>query len=53
MGKRKVIILEPAVEEHARITLYIEDEGLPVTAKSFVDDSIHTNVDTIRHHIYR
>jgi len=28
MGKRKVTILEPAVEEVARIALYIEGEGL-------------------------
>jgi hypothetical protein len=29
MGKRKVTILEPAVEEVARIALFIEGEGLP------------------------
>lgn len=39
MGKRKVTILEPAVEEVARIALYIEGEGLPKTAKKFVDDA--------------
>jgi hypothetical protein len=39
MGKRKVTILEPAVEEVARISLYIEGEGLPMTAKKFVDDA--------------
>jgi hypothetical protein len=39
MGKRKVTILEPAVEEVARIALYIEGEGLPQTAKWFVDDA--------------
>jgi hypothetical protein len=39
MGKRKVTILEPAVEEVARISLYIEGEGLPTTAKRFVDDA--------------
>jgi hypothetical protein len=39
MGKRKVTILEPAVEEVARIALYIEGEGLPKTAKRFVDDA--------------
>ena len=38
MGKRKVTILEPAVEEVARIALYIEGEGLPKTAKRFVDE---------------
>ncbi|HUB60704.1 MAG TPA: hypothetical protein VL978_08380 [Puia sp.] len=36
MGKRKVTILEPAVEEVARIALFIEGEGLPKTAKKFV-----------------
>lgn len=39
MGKRKVTILEPAVEEVARIALFIEGEGLPKTAKRFVDDA--------------
>jgi plasmid stabilization system protein ParE len=39
VGKRKVTILEPAVEEVARIALYIEAEGLPKTAKRFVDDA--------------
>ena len=39
MGKRKVTILEPAVEEVARIALFIEAEGLPRTAKKFVDDA--------------
>jgi plasmid stabilization system protein ParE len=39
MGKRKVTILEPAVEEVARIALYIEGGGLPITAKRFVDDA--------------
>lgn len=39
MGKRKVTILDPAVEEVARIALYIEGEGLPKTAKKFVDDA--------------
>jgi hypothetical protein len=39
MGKRKVTILEPAVEEIARIALFIEGEGLPKTAKKFVDDA--------------
>jgi hypothetical protein len=29
MGKRKVTILEPAVEEVAQIALFIESEGLP------------------------
>ncbi len=39
MGKRKVTILEPAIEEVARIALFIEGEGLPRTAKKFVDDA--------------
>ena len=39
MGERKVTILEPAVEEVARIALFIESEGLPKTAKKFVDDA--------------
>jgi len=39
MGKRKVTILEPAVEEVARIAYYIEGEGLAETAKQFVADA--------------
>jgi hypothetical protein len=39
MGQRKVTILEPAVEEVARIALFIESEGLPKIAKKFVDDA--------------
>jgi len=39
MGKRKVTILESAVEEVARIAMYIKGEGLPKTAKRFVDDA--------------
>jgi hypothetical protein len=39
MGKRKVTVLEPAIEEVARIALFIEGEGLPKTAKKFVDDA--------------
>jgi hypothetical protein len=39
MGKRKVTILEPAIEEVARVALYIEGEGLPNTAKRFVDEA--------------
>ncbi|MHA4807076.1 type II toxin-antitoxin system RelE/ParE family toxin [Flavitalea flava] len=38
MGKRKITILEPAVEEIALISLYIEAKGLPKTAIRFVDD---------------
>jgi hypothetical protein len=36
MGKRKVTILEPAVEGVAHIALYIEGEGLPATAKNLL-----------------
>jgi plasmid stabilization system protein ParE len=39
MGQRKITILEPAVEEVARISLYLEGEGLPKAAKKFVDDA--------------
>ena len=39
MGKRKVSILEPAVTAVAEIALFIESEGLPQTAKKFVDDA--------------
>lgn len=39
MGKRKVTILEPAVEGKAQIALYVEGEGLPTTAKKFVDET--------------
>jgi hypothetical protein len=40
MGQRKVTILEPAVEEVARISLYLEGEGLPKAAKKFIDEAI-------------
>ena len=39
MGKRKVTILESAVEGVAHIALYIEGEWLPATAKKFVDEA--------------
>ena len=39
MGKRKVTILEPAVDAVAKIGLYIEGQGLPETAKRFVDEA--------------
>jgi plasmid stabilization system protein ParE len=39
MGKRKITILDTASEEVARIAFYIEGEGLPATAKRFVDDA--------------
>lgn len=39
MGQRKISILDPAIEEVARMALYIEGEGLPKTAKKFVDEA--------------
>ncbi|MBS1661113.1 MAG: type II toxin-antitoxin system RelE/ParE family toxin [Bacteroidetes bacterium] len=39
MGKRKVTILDPAVDEVARIALFVEGEGAPQAAKKFVDDA--------------
>ena len=39
MGKRKVSILEPAATAVAEIAFFIEGEGLPQTAKKFVDDA--------------
>ena len=39
MGKRKVTILEPAIEGVAHVAWYIEGEGLPQTAKKFVDEA--------------
>lgn len=39
MGKRKVSILELAATALAEIALFIESEGLPETAKKFVDDA--------------
>lgn len=39
MGKRKVSILEPAATAVAEIAFFIESEGLPQTAKKFVDDA--------------
>lgn len=39
MGKRKITILEPAVEGVAHVAFFLEGEGLPKTAKKFVDDA--------------
>lgn len=39
MGKRKVTILESASEGVAHVAYFIEGEGLPQTAKKFVDDA--------------
>jgi plasmid stabilization system protein ParE len=38
MGKRKVSILEPAATAVAEIAWFIENKGLPQTAKKFVDN---------------
>ena len=38
MGKRKVSILEPASESVAEIGFFIENKGMPLTAKKFVED---------------
>ncbi len=39
MGKRKVSILEPAATAVAEIAWFIESEGMPQTAKKFVEDA--------------
>jgi plasmid stabilization system protein ParE len=39
MGKRKVSILEPASTSVAEIAWFIENKGLPQTAKKFVDEA--------------
>lgn len=39
MGKRKVSILEPAATAVAEVAWFIESEGMPQTAKKFVDDA--------------
>jgi hypothetical protein len=39
VGKRRVTILEPVIEEVAKIAFFIESEGLPTTAKKFVDEA--------------
>lgn len=36
MGKRKISILEPAATAVAEIAWFIENKGLPQTAKNFV-----------------
>ncbi len=38
MGKRKISILEPASPAVAEIAWFIENKGMPQTAKKFVDD---------------
>lgn len=39
MGKREVVILEQAAREVTRIAFFIETEGMPETAKKFVDQA--------------
>jgi hypothetical protein len=39
MGQRKVSILEPAATAVAEIAWFIENKGLPQTAKKFVNDT--------------
>jgi len=39
MGKREVSILEPAATAVAEIAWFIENKGLPQTAKKFVDNA--------------
>lgn len=39
MDKRKVSILEPAATAVAEIAWFIENKGLPQTAKKFVDNA--------------
>jgi hypothetical protein len=39
MGKRKIVILDKAVEEVANVAYIIEGKGLPATAKKFVDEA--------------
>ena len=39
MGKRKITILDQVAEEIARTAFFIEGEGLPQTAKRFVDEA--------------
>ena len=39
MAQRKISILDKAVEEVANVAYYIEEKGLPATAKKFVDSA--------------
>ncbi len=39
MGERKVSILQPAAATVAEIAFFIEGQGMPLTAKKFVDDA--------------
>lgn len=38
MGKRKITILDTAVNAVAKVSFFIEEKGLSETAKRFVDD---------------
>lgn len=53
MGKRKVTILEPAVIALAEVAWFIENKGLPLTAKRFVEEAFRffeTLADERREH---
>ena len=39
MGKRKVSILEPALQAVAEIAWFIESKGMPQTVKKFVEEA--------------
>ena len=41
MGKRKVSILEPAATAVAEIAWFIENKGLPQTAKKIVNEAFY------------
>ena len=44
MGKRKVSILEPAATAVAEVAWFIENKGLPQTAKKFVTEAFLARV---------
>lgn len=54
MGKRKVTILNKAVEEVASIAWFVENEGYPIAAKKFVDEAFrffeNLSDDKVLHH---
>jgi len=39
MGKRKITILQTAATAVAKVSFYIESQGMPSTAKKFVDEA--------------
>jgi len=53
MGKREVTILNNVVETIAEIAFFIESEGLPETAKRFVDEAFRffetLSDDSVKH----